>query len=125
MSTCNDFNIAAIADPFRAQRRKSLRNIAVKIGIAPRAARVVNADRLVVKNYGRGARATLDLAVHRLRRRERDFAEWNPNVGMQLAGDVNFLRIGENRRGVLRFFGTSFRFHRPSGIARDVSRHVG
>jgi len=87
------FHISALADPFRAQRRKSLRNIAVKSGVTPRSARVVNAHRLVVKNYGRGSRASLHLTVHRLRRRERDFAERNPNVRMQLAGDINLARI--------------------------------
>src|SRR5206468_542784 len=76
------FHISSVAGPFRAQRRKSLRNITVKIGIAPRAARVINAHGLV----------HLDFAVHRFGRRKGDLAEWNASVGMQLAGDINFLR---------------------------------
>ena len=67
------FDVAAIANPFRAQRRKSLCHIAVKIRITPWAARVVNPHRLV----------DLDFTVHRLSRRERDLAERNTDVGMQ------------------------------------------
>src|SRR5947208_14812182 len=83
------FDIAAITDPFRAQRRQALFNDPSRIGstaefrIAPGTARVVNADRLV----------HFDLAVHRLRRREGYFAERDAKIGMQLAGDENLARI--------------------------------
>jgi hypothetical protein len=69
------FDIAAIADPFRPQPRQSTRNVDIHIQVTPRAARVVNAHRFV----------DLDLTVHRLRRRKRDLAERDPNIGMQFA----------------------------------------
>src|SRR5207249_10488538 len=80
------FNIAAGANPFRAQRRQPLRNIdsPSRIGsIAPRPARIVNAHRLV----------HFDLAVHRFRRRERNLAERNTKIGMYFSGDVNLARV--------------------------------
>src|ERR1700719_4319397 len=76
-------HIATVADPFRAQRWQTLFNIAIEICVTPRAAGVVNAHRLV----------HLDLAVHRLGRRERDLAKRHANVGMQFPGSVNFARI--------------------------------
>ena len=76
-------HVAAFANPFGAQGRQALRDIAVKIGIAPRAAGVVNAHWFV----------HFDLAVHRFRRCERDFPEWDANIGMQFAGDVNLFGI--------------------------------
>ena len=82
-STANFFNIAALANPFRAQRRKSLCHIAVKIRIAPWAARVVHAHRLI----------DFDFTVHGLSRCERDFPERNANVGMKFPDDVNLPRI--------------------------------
>src|SRR5207253_10090149 len=69
-ATRNGFHIAAGTDPFGAQRRQTLRNIAVKIRIAPRSAGVVNAHRLVY----------LNLATHRFCWRERDFAKGHANV---------------------------------------------
>src|SRR5207253_10969591 len=93
-SSIDFFHITALANPFGAQQRKSLRDIAVKIGIAPRAARVVHAHGLVPKDYGRGARAILDMTIHRLRRRKGYLPKRNANVRMQFARDVNFLRIG-------------------------------
>src|SRR4030095_16209841 len=77
------FHVAASANPFRAQRRQTLFDIAVKIGIGPWAARVVNAHRLVY----------FDFAVRRLGRRERDFPERNANVRMQFAVYVNLFGI--------------------------------
>src|SRR5438132_356078 len=83
------FGIAAITDPFRAQRRQALFNDPSRIGstaefrIAPWAAGVVNADRLVHFN----------LAVHRLGRREGYFPERDANIDMYLSGDVNLARI--------------------------------
>ena len=46
-ATANFFNVAALANPFCAQGRKSLCHIAVKIRITPWAARVVHAHRLI------------------------------------------------------------------------------
>src|SRR5437762_9029403 len=83
------YDVAARTDPFRAQRRQALFNDPSRIGssaefrIAPWAARVVNADRLV----------HFDLAVHRLRRREGYFPERDANIDMYLSGDVNLARI--------------------------------
>ena len=78
------FHIAAVANPFCPQCRQAFRYIDMLIGIAPRAARVVNADRLI----------HLDLAAHRFRRRERDLAEWDAEIGMLLAGDVDLAGVG-------------------------------
>src|SRR6266481_7102171 len=94
LSSIDFFDITALANPFGAQRRKSLRDIAVKIGIAPGAARVVHAHGLVY----------FDMTIHRLRRREGYLPKRNANVGMQFARHVNLLRIGESRRAVLGFF---------------------
>src|SRR5262249_1423978 len=77
------FNVAAVADPLGAQRRKSSRDIAVKIGITPWTAGVVNAHRLL----------HLNLAAHRFRRRECDFAKRHANVRINFARDVNLARI--------------------------------
>ena len=62
-----------------------------KLRIAPRAARVVDADRFV----------RLEVAVEILRRREADLAERNAHVGMDFAFDVNALRIGHHVVGAL------------------------
>ena len=78
-------DIAAAAYPFCAQRRKSLRDIAMKIGIAPWPAGVVNAHRVVRPN----------IAVHRFCWGQSDFAERHTNVGMNFARDVNLFRIRE------------------------------
>ena len=80
-------------NPFRTQRRQALRDIALKIGVAPRAARVVHAYWFVLENYGRGPRATLDRAADRFRRCERDFPEWDANIRMQFARDVGLFGI--------------------------------
>src|SRR5947208_16365157 len=77
------FEIAANTDPFRAKCRHAFFNVATETRLAPGIAGVVNADRLV----------HFDLAVHRLGRREGDFAERDAKIGMQLAGDENLLRI--------------------------------
>src|SRR5262245_26825865 len=77
------FDVAAIANPFRAQGRKSLLHITVKIHIAPWAACVVHAHRVV----------DFDFTVHGLSRCERDFPERNANVGMKLPRNVSLLRI--------------------------------
>ncbi len=82
-SSLDFFDIAAVADPFRAQRRQTARNIDIYVRIAPRAARVVNADRFVDFNF----------AIHRLRRRERDLAKRHAKIDMLFAGDVHFTRI--------------------------------
>src|SRR6516165_10469354 len=77
------FHIPAVANPFRAQQRKSLRHITAKIRIAPWAACVVHAHRLV----------DFDFAVHGLSRCERDFPERNANVGMKLPRNVNLFGV--------------------------------
>src|SRR5438067_10830493 len=86
-------HIAACANPVRTQRWQALRDIAMKIGIAPRAARVVHAHWFVLENYGRGPCATLDLAADRFRRCERDFPERDANIRMQFARDVSLFGI--------------------------------
>src|SRR5437763_9975985 len=78
-ATVDLFDITAVADPFCARRRKALRDVAMKRRITPGTARVVNANRFV----------HLDFAADRFRWRERDLAEGNPDVGMQLTGDVD------------------------------------
>ena len=85
LATDDFFYIAAVANPFRAQRRQTFGDIDMLIGVAPRAAGVVNADRLV----------HFDLAAHRFRRGERDFAEGNAQIAMQLAFEVDLPRVGE------------------------------
>src|SRR6476660_7843768 len=75
--------ITALANPFCAQRRKSLRHVAVKIRITPWPARVVHAHGLI----------DFDSTVYGLSRRERDFPEWNANVGVQPPRNVSLLRI--------------------------------
>jgi hypothetical protein len=65
LSSFDFFHIASVPNPFCPERWQPTRDIDVYIRITPRAARVVNAHRLV----------DFDLAVHRLRRRERDLAE--------------------------------------------------
>src|SRR5206468_9169609 len=77
------FDIAARANPFRAQLRQTACHIDICISIAPRTARIVNTHRLV----------HFDLAIHRFRRRERNLAERNTKIGMQFPGHVNFARI--------------------------------
>ena len=81
LSPFDFFDIAAIPDPFRAERRQSFFNIAVEIGIAPWAAGVVNADRFV----------DFDFAVERFGLRETDLTEGNPEIGEMFAVHVNFL----------------------------------
>ncbi len=78
-------NIAAGADPIGAQRGKSLIHVDLLIGIAPRSAGVVNADRFVHFN----------LAGHGFGRREGDFAERNADVGVELAGEVDLAGVGQ------------------------------
>ncbi len=84
-ATVDFLHIAAVANPFGAQRRQAFGYIDLLIGVAPRAARVVDADRLV----------HFDLAAHGFCRREGDFAERNADVGMELAGDVDLAGVGQ------------------------------
>src|SRR5437016_12971248 len=79
----NFFDIAAITDPFRAQWRQALFNVAIETRLAPGTAGVINADRLV----------HFDLAAHRLGRREGYFAERPAKIDMYLLGHVNLARI--------------------------------
>src|SRR6188472_2285372 len=64
------FHIATLQDPIAAQGRKPLYWVKRHAWIAPWTASVVNAHRLV----------HFDLAVHRLRRRKRDFPERHANI---------------------------------------------
>src|SRR6476660_3427102 len=84
-SSIDFFYITALANPFCAQRRKSLRHVAVKIRITPWPARVVHAHGFVHFN----------LARHRLCRGERDFTERNTDLGVQPPRNVSLLRIWE------------------------------
>src|SRR5262249_47839558 len=84
-SSFDFLNITARENPFSSQGRKPL-NWIKRHGLSrtgtitsPGAARVVDADRFV----------HLDLARHCFRRRERDLAERNANVGMNFARAVN------------------------------------
>src|SRR6266850_3753398 len=83
----------------------------------PISARVVNAYGFVY--FG--------VAVHRLRRRERDFSKWDVNVPIQFSSDVNLFRIWEvvAASGDRGFFGTVIRTHRCTGISRDPSTSLG
>src|SRR5438552_14230606 len=78
-------HIAACENPVRTQRWQALRDIALKIGSAPRAARVVNAHWFV----------HFDLAVHRFRRCERDFTEWNANACMKSSLHEDLVAVGQ------------------------------
>jgi len=109
-------HISALQDPIAAQGRKPLYWVKRHAWIAPWAARVVNAYGFVY--FG--------LAVHRLRRRERDFPEWDVNVPMQFSSDVNSFGIWEvvaasGDRG----FGTVIFTHRCTEISRDPSTSLG
>src|SRR5450432_1584535 len=92
------FHIAAGTNPFCPQCRQAFGYSDVQIRIAPRTARVVNTNRLV----------HLDFARHRLRRRERNLAEGNVDLGMQLACDVNLAGIWQWRFRAVRFDGGIF-----------------
>src|SRR5438067_12088386 len=76
-------DIAALENPALAQRREALFDVAVKIGIGPGAAGVVNPDGLV----------DFELAGHGFRWRERNFAEGDAEIGMELAGKVDLLAV--------------------------------
>jgi hypothetical protein len=77
------FHISALQDPIAARGRKPVYWIKSHAWIAPRAAGIVNAHRLV----------HFDLAIHRFRRRQRDFPERNANVYMQFPRNVNLFGI--------------------------------
>src|SRR6266446_8060382 len=91
------------ADPFRAQRRQTLFDVAMKIRIAPRAAGVVNAHRLV----------DFDLAANRFRWGERYLPKRNSDVFVQRARDINLLRVRQSRSIIHRFETRSF----PNSLA--------
>src|SRR5437588_7763568 len=105
------FDIAAITDPFRTQRRQAVFDVATETRIAPGTAGVVNAHRLVHFN----------LAGHCFCWRERYFAERNFDVCMQFAGDIDLSGVGQRFVGGVRLFGTVGRLHRFTEIVRDVS----
>src|SRR4030095_8965257 len=76
-------NITALANPFRAQRRKSLLHITVKIRIAPWAACVVHAHRLVY----------FDFSIHGFSRSECYLAKRHTNCAMNFTANVNLARF--------------------------------
>src|SRR5262245_29718467 len=74
------FHVAASDDPMAAQRGQSVAHLSVERGIAPRAASVVNANRIV----------DLDLAVETFGHVLADFAERHAYARLR-AGDVDAL----------------------------------
>ena len=99
-SSIDFFNIAALANPFCTQRRKSLCHIAVKIGITPWAACVVHAHGFVDFYF----------TVYGLSRCEGDFPKRNTNLAMHLSRNVRLLRIWQ------RFFDRMNRIYRMFAI---------
>ena len=97
-------DVPSPCDPFGAQRREALRGIGRLIGVAPRSAAIVNADRFV----------RLEVAAEIFRRRETDLAERDAHVGMQFAVDVNAPRVRHDVIGALRFEGVFGRDHTGS-----------
>src|ERR1700682_36561 len=77
------FDIAAVANPLHAQRGQTVRYIDIYVGIAQRAAGVVNAHRLI----------SLEAAIKIFGRRERNLTERHPYIRMLVSGDVNASRI--------------------------------
>ncbi len=102
-------HISALQDPIAAQGRKPLYWVKRHAWIAPWAARVVNAYRLVYFGF----------AVHRLRRRERDFPERHANIPMQFGADVNSFAV---RKIVAAAVGCGFRGS-ISGRGRRCEAH--
>ena len=88
-------NVPSPADPCLAQGRDTFARVAGKFRVAPWAAGVVDADRLV----------RLELAVEIFRRREADLAERDADFGMDFAFDVDALRIGHHVVGGFGFEG--------------------
>ena len=82
-------DVISSENPIRAQRRQTLVHVHLLIGVAPGAAGVVNADGFV----------DFDLAGHGFGRRERDFAEGDADVGVELTGEVDLAGVGERRVG--------------------------
>jgi hypothetical protein len=76
----NFFDVVASANPFVAQRGQTLFDVSVKLRIAPRAARVVDAHRLV----------RLESTVEVFGRREADLAHRHAQSGMEATFQVNF-----------------------------------
>ena len=93
-SSCVGCRIAALRNPFLAERRESLGDIPVEIGITPRPAAFINADG--------GVR--FQLAVKVLSRGERDLAHWDTHLGMEGASDI-YPTAGGKQVGALLFFG--------------------
>ena len=78
-SSLDLFHIAAVANPFRAQRRQTSFDIAVKFRVAPRPTGVVNTRRLV----------KLERFVERFSWRERNLPERDAQIDMDFSDDVN------------------------------------
>src|SRR3984893_14134211 len=107
--------LAAFQNPIPPQGRQALNWVERHAWIAPGAAGVVNADRLV----------HFDFAGHRLGWREADFTERHAKIGMQFPGDVNLFAVRERLVASLRWFETVLRLHRFTAILRDVSVRAG
>src|SRR2546428_1895442 len=76
-------DIAAFQNPVAAQGRKPFYWVKRHAWIAPGTARVVDAHGFV----------DLDLAGHRLRRRQRDLAKRHAKIDMSFSADVNLARV--------------------------------
>ena len=85
-------DVPAPEDPVTAKRGKSLGDIALECGVAPRAGAIIDADGLV----------HLDSPVPCGRRVQLDLAHGDADIGMQFAGQVNLRGIRE-RRAAVRF----------------------
>src|SRR6202030_4629504 len=81
----NTFDVAALNNPRLAQRRQPFLHLERNGFVAPGTAGVVNADWLV----------DFDFAGDRFRRGGRDFAEGGAQIGVEFAGDVDLLAVGQ------------------------------
>src|SRR5262245_33095792 len=90
-SAFNLFDISALANPLRAQGGQALLDVALKIGISPWTAGVVDAHWLV----------RLERAIERLGRSKSDFAKRDAQISVLFSCDVNLLGVRQLAR---RFF---------------------
>src|SRR5438552_18746931 len=104
-------HISALQDPIAAQGRKPLYWIKRHAWVAPWAARVVHAYRLI----------DFDFTVYRLSRCECYLAKRYTNAGVNFAASVNLSRIWKRRLSCLRFFDPVVRIHRHTEMSRDPS----
>src|SRR4051812_31912886 len=95
-------DVIPAADPIEAEWGKTFNRVKRHAWIAPRAAAIVDADRLV----------RLQFAAERFRVRLRDLPERDTNVGMQFAFDINAPAIRHHVVAALRFEGVFGRDHK-------------